>query len=357
MRLSVIRSISLRNFAKKTQVEKDLGNDKHINIQEDKEMNDVLKRIHEIGIVPVIKIEDIEKAVPLAKALVAGGIPVAEVTFRAARADEAIAKIVAEVPEMLAGAGTVLTVEQADAAIAAGAKFIVSPGFNPKVVAHCVEKGIPVTPGCSNPADMEAAMEFGLDTVKFFPAEAAGGIAYLKAISGPYSNLKIMPTGGINAKNMNDYLAQKNVLAIGGSWMVKADMINAGDFEGITKLCKEAVATMHNFQVRHVGINCENPEEAEAAAKLICDLFGFEFKPGNSSIFCGKDVEVMKTPYLGKNGHVAVICNNVDRAVAYFKGRGIKFNEESARYNDDGSCKAIYFADEIAGFAFHLAKR
>ena len=248
MRLSVIRSISLRNFAKKTQVEKDLGNDNNINIQEDKEMNDVLKRIHEIGIVPVIKIEDIEKAVPLAKALVAGGIPVAEVTFRAARADEAIAKIVAEVPEMLAGAGTVLTVEQADAAIAAGAKFIVSPGFNPKVVAHCVEKGIPVTPGCSNPADMEAAMEFGLDTVKFFPAEAAGGIAYLKAISGPYSNLKIMPTGGINANNVRDYLAYDRIVACGGSWMVPKKLVNEGKFDEITALVAEAAAIVREIR-------------------------------------------------------------------------------------------------------------
>ena len=320
-------------------------------------MNDVLKKIHNVGIVPVIKIEDIEKAVPLAKALVDGGIPVAEVTFRAARADEAIAKIVAEVPEMLAGAGTVLTVEQAEAAIKAGAKFIVSPGFNPKVVAYCIEKGIPVTPGTSNPSDMEMAMEMGLDVVKFFPAEAAGGIAYLKAITGPYGNLKIMPTGGISAKNMNDYLALKNVLAVGGSWMVKADMIEAGDFAGITALCKEAVRTMHGFEVRHVGINCENPEEAEKVAKTFCCMFGFEYKPGNSSIFCGTGVEVMKTPYLGAKGHVAIACNDVDRAIAYFESQGCEFDQESARFMPNGKTKAIYFKEEVGGFAIHLLQK
>ena len=320
-------------------------------------MNEVLNKIHNVGIVPVIKIEDIEKAVPLAKALVAGGIPVAEVTFRAARADEAIAKIAAEVPEMLVGAGTVLTVEQAQKAIDAGAKFIVSPGFNPKVVAFCVEKGIPITPGTNNPSDMEAAMEFGLEVVKFFPAEASGGVNYLKAVSGPYGNLKFIPTGGINAKNMNDYLSQKFIIACGGSWMVKSDMIAAGDFDGITALCKEAVRTMHGFEVRHVGINCDNAEEAEKVAKMFCCMFGFEYKPGNSSIFCGTGVEVMKKQYLGAKGHVAIACNDVDRAIAYFEGQGIGFNQESAVKLPSGKTKAIYFADEVGGFALHLLQK
>jgi 2-dehydro-3-deoxyphosphogluconate aldolase/(4S)-4-hydroxy-2-oxoglutarate aldolase len=319
-------------------------------------MNEVLQKISNIGIVPVVKLEDIDKAVPLAKALVEGGIPCAEVTFRAAGADQVIAKISAEVPEMLVGAGTVVSVEQAEKAIEAGAKFIVSPGFDAEVVAYCIEKGVPITPGTSNPSEMQMGMKMGLEVVKFFPAEQAGGVNYLKAVSGPYASLKFMPTGGVNAKNMNDYLSQKNVIACGGSWMVKADMIAAGDFAGITALCKEAVRTMHGFEVKHVGINCADETEAEKVAKMFSCLFGFEYKPGNSSIFASTGIEVMKSNYLGKNGHIAVACNNVDRAVAYFEAQGVAFNKESAKAKA-GKTIAIYFADEIGGFAVHLVQK
>ena len=204
-------------------------------------MNDIIKQIGKIGIVPVIKIEDVEKAVPLAKALCDGGLPVAEVTFRTAEAEEAISRITKALPDMLVGAGTVLTTEQVDRAMAAGAKFIVSPGLNPKVVKYCVETGILITPGCANPSDVEQAIENGLEVVKFFPAEQAGGLAYIKAIAAPYVGMKFMPTGGISPKNVKDYLAYDRILACGGSWMVKGDLIKAGEFDKIKELVKEAV--------------------------------------------------------------------------------------------------------------------
>jgi len=204
-------------------------------------LSDILKQIGEIGIVPVIAISDVEKAVPLAKALLAGGIPCAEVTFRTAEGEECIRRIAAEVPEVLVGAGTVLKTEQVDRAIKAGAKFLVSPGFNPKVVSYCMEKGALMVPGCSSPSDMEAAMEFGLDTVKFFPAEQAGGLAYIKACAAPYTGLRFMPTGGISAGNIGKYLAFDRIVACGGSWMVTKDLIDSGNFDEITRLCKEAV--------------------------------------------------------------------------------------------------------------------
>lgn len=320
-------------------------------------MSEVLKQIGNIGIVPVIVIKDIEKAVPLAKALVEGGIPAAEVTFRVAGADKAIAKMAAEVPEMLVGAGTVLTLEQCKAAIEAGAKFIVSPNFDEEIVDYCIEQGVVVTPGVATPSEMGQAVKKGLDVVKFFPAEQAGGVNYLKAVSGPFTKLKFMTTGGISPKNMNDYLSFKKVVAVGGSWMVKADMIEAGDFAGITAMCKEAVRQMHGFEVRHVGINCDNEEEAEKVAKTFGAMFGFEYKPGNSSIFSGTGVEVLKSQYLGAKGHIAIACNDVDRAVAYFEGRGITFNMESARYAADGKTKAIYFEEEVGGFAIHLLQK
>ena len=204
-------------------------------------MNEVLNKLHEIGIVPVVVIDDAKDAVPLAKALIEGGLPCAEVTFRTAAAADAIKAIADNFPDMLVGAGTVLTTEQVDKAVAAGAKFIVSPGTNPKVVKYCVEKNIPITPGTCNPSDVEQALECGVNIVKFFPAEPAGGLKYIKAIAAPYVDVKFMPTGGINATNVRDYLAYNKIWACGGSWMVKGDLIKAGDFEKIKELTAEAV--------------------------------------------------------------------------------------------------------------------
>ena len=203
-------------------------------------MNEILERIQKTGIIPVVALEDVKDALPLAQALCDGGLPCAEVTFRTAAAEESIRLMSEKFPDMLIGAGTVLTIEQVDRAVAAGARFIVSPGFNPKVVKHCVDKGIPITPGCSCPSDIEQALEFGLDVVKFFPAEPSGGLKMIKALAAPYNMVKFMPTGGINATNVKDYLAYDRILACGGSWMVKGDMIKAGDFEKITALAKEA---------------------------------------------------------------------------------------------------------------------
>ena len=204
-------------------------------------MNEVLEKIQEIGIVPVVVLDDAKDAAPLAKALCEGGLPCAEVTFRTAAAEESIRIMSEQFPEMLVGAGTVLTTEQVDRAVAAGAKFIVSPGMNPRIVKYCVEKGILITPGCANPSDIEQALENGLDVVKFFPAEPAGGLKMIKAMAAPYVGVKFMPTGGINQNNVRDYLAYDRILACGGSWMVKGDMVAAGEFDKIKELAKEAV--------------------------------------------------------------------------------------------------------------------
>ena len=204
-------------------------------------MNEVLEKFSKIGIVPVVVINDAKDAAPLAEAMIKGGLPVAEVTFRTEAAEESIRIIHEKFPEMLLGAGTVLTTEQVDRAVAAGASFIVSPGINPKVVEYCVKKNIPITPGTCNPTNVETALEFGLDVVKFFPAEQAGGLAYIKAIAAPYVNMKFMPTGGINPENVRDYLAYDRIIACGGSWMVKGDLIKNGQWDEITRLCAEAV--------------------------------------------------------------------------------------------------------------------
>ena len=209
----------------------------------------ILERIREIGIVPVIAISDVEKAVPLAKALLEGGIPCAEITFRTEEGEESIRRIAKEVPDILLGAGTVLTIDQVHRANKAGAKFLVSPGFNRKVVEVCKLNHFLIVPGCSTPSDMEAALELGYNTVKFFPAEQAGGLAYIKACAAPYTKLKFMPTGGINAKNIASYLSFDKVIACGGSWMVTKDLIEAGKFDEITRLCREAVEIVKNARV------------------------------------------------------------------------------------------------------------
>ena len=269
-------------------------------------LNKVLADIQKLGIVPVVKIDRVEDALPLAKALCEGGLPCAEITFRTEAAEEAIRVMATEYPEMLIGAGTVLTTEQVDKAMEAGAKFIVSPGLNPKVVKYCVEKGYPITPGTANPSDVETAIELGLEVVKFFPAEAAGGLNMIKSMAAPYVNMKFMPTGGINAKNLKSYLDFDKIIACGGSWMVSGEMINAGEFDKIKSLTKEAVELMLGFEIAHIGINASNENEADDVATKFDSIFGFTKKVGNTSVFAGSAIEVMKTPYLGDNGHIAI---------------------------------------------------
>lgn len=204
-------------------------------------MSDVVKEMEKYRLVPVVVIENAEDSEPLAKALIDGGLPCAEVTFRTAAAEDAIRKL-SSVGGLLLGAGTVLSVDQAKKAIDAGAQFIVSPGFNPKVVSYCVENSIPIVPGVCTPTEIEAAMEFGLKVLKFFPAETYGGVEALKAISAPYSMIKFVPTGGIGPVNVMNYLRFSKVLACGGSWMVKKETISAKKFGEITRLTKEAVS-------------------------------------------------------------------------------------------------------------------
>jgi len=303
-------------------------------------MNDVLQKISKIGIVPVIALDDVRDAKPLAKALCDGGLPLAEVTFRTDAAEESIKIMTREFPHMLVGAGTVLTTEQVDRAAAAGAGFIVSPGLNPKIVKYCVDKGIPITPGCSNPSDVECAIELGLNTVKFFPAEAAGGINMIKSMAAPYVNMKFMPTGGINAKNLNTYLDFDKIIACGGSWMVNKTLIAAGKFDEITALTKEAVTSMLGFEVKHVGINAKN--EADNVANAFEKLF---------------EIEAMKTPYLGANGHIAIVTNYIERAVYHLEMQGTEFDMDTAKYNDKGKLNAVYVKGEYGSFAIHLVQK
>lgn len=320
-------------------------------------MNEILTELGRIGIVPVVAIDDAKDAKALGGALMRGGIPCAEVTFRTAAAAEAISILSKEYPDMLVGAGTVLTTEQVDKAVAAGARFIVSPGLNPKVVSYCVEKQIPIVPGCANPSDIEIALELGLEVVKFFPAEALGGLPLIKAMSAPYGAIKFMPTGGINAANINSYLGFNKVIACGGSWMVDKKLISAGSFEEIEKMAREAVDTILGFELAHVGVNAPDEQSAGKSADSFDSLFGFARRDGNSSIFAGSGIELMKTKYLGTNGHIAIRTNNISRAMYHLARRGASFDMNSAKYDEKNNLKAVYLENEIGGFAVHLVQK
>jgi 2-dehydro-3-deoxyphosphogluconate aldolase/(4S)-4-hydroxy-2-oxoglutarate aldolase len=211
-------------------------------------MNELLQKVSDLGVVPVVVLNDAKDAAPLAKALCEGGLPCAEVTFRTAAAEESIRIMHEEYPEMILGAGTVLTTDQVDRAVNAGATFIVSPGFDPEIVDYCLSKNILVLPGCITPSEVAQAVKRGLEVVKFFPAEQFGGVATLKALAAPYVNTKFMPTGGISAKNLADYLGFKRIVACGGSWMVKNDLVEAGKFDEIKALTAEAVALVKEIR-------------------------------------------------------------------------------------------------------------
>jgi len=319
-------------------------------------MKKILSRIGELGIVPVVKIDRIEDAIPLGKALLSGDLPIVEITFRTSTAEASIRVLNSELPEILVGAGTVLTIEQARKAVEAGAKFIVSPGFNAKIVDYCLENNISVTPGVNSPTQIEMALEKGLEVVKFFPAEASGGLGLLKALSGPFSEIKFIPTGGIDQTNLLSYLAHPQVVACGGSWMVKPDFLSSGNFDRITAITREAVSTMLGFQLAHLGINEENQEKALHIANLLSQAFYFTTKEGNSSIFAGTGFEIMKEKYLGEYGHIAIATNNILRAISYLKKKGFSTLPDTAK-ETNGKLKAVYLDMDVSGFAIHLMQK
>lgn len=316
--------------------------------------NELKQKLHNIGIVPVVKLDDANKACGLAKALLDGGINCAEVTFRTAAAEQSIKNISEKYPNMFVGAGTVTSVELAKKAVNAGAQFIVSPGFNEATVDWCVENNVPIIPGVCTPSDIEKGLERGFDVLKFFPAEASGGINMLNNFAGPFPSLMFMPTGGINLSNLQNYATTKNVLATGGSWMVKADLIENEDWAAITQMCQEAMLALQGFEFAHVGIEDDKDSEKTISA---LSLFGFGVKKGNSSTFISDKIEVVPTLFSGKKGHIAIKCNDIERSIEYLKDKGFTPNESTFKYNSNNKLKACYFNEGISDFALHLLRK
>ena len=316
---------------------------------------DVLKRMACAGIVPVVVLEDAKDAVPTAKAMVAGGIDVMEITFRTAAAADSIKAVAAEVPDMLVGAGTVVNLEQCKLAVACGAKFIVSPGYDEEVVSWCCDNGIAVCPGCVTPTEIMMALKHGLKVLKFFPANVYGGLGAIKALAGPFGGVKFIPTGGVNLQNVGEFIADPHIHAVGGSWVCPKADIAAGNFDKITELCKESRKALLGFEVAHVGINCADADVCDQVCDAFAAAFDFGVKKGNSSNFASTGVEVMKTMFKGANGHIAIRTNKMTPAIAEMERRGLELDWDSVK--DKENIKAVYFKNEFGGFAVHLLQK
>ena len=316
---------------------------------------DVLKRMACAGIVPVVVLEDAKDAVPTAKAMVAGGIDVMEITFRTAAAADSIRAVAAEVPDMLVGAGTVVNLEQCKLAVECGAKFIVSPGYDEEVVSWCCDNGIAVCPGCVTPTEIMMALKHGLKVLKFFPANVYGGLGAIKALAGPFGGVKFIPTGGVNLQNVGEFIADPHIHAVGGSWVCPKADIAAGNFDRITELCKESRKALLGFEVAHVGINCADADVCDQVCDAFAAAFDFGVKKGNSSNFASTGVEVMKTMFKGAKGHIAIRTNKMTPAITEMERRGLELDMDSVK--DKDNIKAVYFKDEFGGFAVHLVQR
>lgn len=293
-------------------------------------MTAINETIRSGGILPVVAIDKIEHAVPLAGAIINAGLPGMEITFRTACAADAIREIRKAYPDLHLGAGTILNCSLVDEAVAAGADFLVTPGFNPKVVAYAIEKNIPIYPGVTTPAEIEEAMEMGLEVLKFFPAEMSGGIAKLKILAGPYKNVKFIPTGGINEKNFKDYLALDNVVAVGGSFMIDKKAMAAGDFDAVKAELDRVIDVMLGLRLTHVGLNFDCEKAALSVANELQNAFHMPYDVGNSSIFSGaREFELMKNGGRGTHGHISLGVTDIDRGIHFLHHRGIAFIPES----------------------------
>ena len=272
----------------------------------------VSERLARSAVVPVIVLDDAKDAVATARALLAGGVDVMEITFRTAAAADSIKAVAESCPDMLVGAGTVITLEQCKKAVECGAKF--------------------------------------------FPAGVYGGLSAMKALSGPFGGIKFIPTGGVNTQNIGEFIAAPFIHAVGGSWVCPKADIAAGKFEKITELCKQARSAALGFEVAHIGVNCEDAAAASAVCEKLNEAFDLPVKDGSSSMFASSGIEVMKSMFKGKNGHIAIRTNSVELAVAELAKKGFAYDESSAKYKN-GRMTVAYLKDEFGGFAVHLLQK
>jgi 2-dehydro-3-deoxyphosphogluconate aldolase / (4S)-4-hydroxy-2-oxoglutarate aldolase len=317
-------------------------------------MDNVLKQITGYGMIPVLNIQNKEDAIPLAEALTNGGLPLMEVMFRTEAAAKSIESIAKEFPSFCVGAGTVLTVEQARDAKSSGAKFIVSPNFDTKVVEYCLSENIPVVPGCITPSEVWQALSMGLEVLKFFPAIQMGGLRSMQLLSGPYPKVRFVPTGDLTRKEMNEYLSSSKVAAVGGDFMLSYDDINSRRFDKIEQSVRETILDHFDFHIAHLGVNCNSDSEAKSVCEALSSTLMQSVIPLEKCYFSGTLFEVLKTPFFNKAGHVAIGTRDAERAYLFLKAQGIQFHEETVTRDENGRVKAAYLSADFGGFALHL---
>lgn len=320
-------------------------------------MDNVYKRIHDIGIIPVTGVIYAEDAGKLAKSLCDGGLPVAEVTYGTEAAHDAVIEIKKACPDMLIGAGPILTVEQVDSALHAGAGFITTPIPDPDIVRYCQSRNIPVIPGFTHAGEIEAAMSMGLDTLIFSPAKGPDGLKTIKALSETYGTIKFLASGGLTLNDISEYLKEPCISACAGNWMIDEKAIKEKNFGMIEELTGCAVKTMLGITIKHIGINDENEEGADLAYKF-AGIFRGKVRESVKGWFGSEFAEIMSSKFrTGTHGHIGIGVNDPDRARCYYEALGYSFDENTAGYFENGDLEIIYFSGEFGGFALHIVKK
>jgi 2-dehydro-3-deoxyphosphogluconate aldolase/(4S)-4-hydroxy-2-oxoglutarate aldolase len=319
---------------------------------------DTMERIGATGLVPVVVINNADDAVAAAEALLAGGIDVMEITMRTEAGLQAIKNVAQGCPEMLVGAGTVLTLEKCQQAVEAGAKFIVSPGFNEKIVAWCVEHDVPVTPGCVTPTEIEAALAYGLRVLKFFPAGTYGGVKGCKSLHGPYksANISFIPTGGVNNDNLADFADKPFIHAVGGSWLCSTEDIDNHDFAAITRSAKTSVDVLLGFELVKVSIWQDHQDQAQSAAARLTQAFGFRAGTTDQTAPSGPEIEFSPSTDSGRRGSLTIRTNRLDRAIHHLGKRGFSIDETTATYQGS-KLLAVSLKEAFGGFEVRLVQK
>ena len=318
-------------------------------------MNDLIRELMLSGIVPEVNLREAADAVPFAQALKACGLHCAEVLYSDTAVD-VICSVKNAYSDLIVGAGHIRTLKQAEEAVSAGADYLAMTGINREIVSYCQNMGMPVFPGVSTPSETETALSFGLNTLIFFPAEAAGGKELLCALASAYKGVSFIPAGGLNDAKVAEYLRLPNVLCCIGDWMVPADALDGKDWSRLEALVHGSIQQMLGLEIAHLGINSENEEEAMKTATLLCRMFGWPIRVGMKSIFSGTAFEVMKRHGPGTHGHVAIRTNFIERAVRVIENYGFTFDQASAGMKD-GKMTSIYLKEEVAGFGIHLLQK
>lgn len=312
-------------------------------------MEQVLERN---GIIPLVQFTEETTILPTAEAILAGGIDCVEVAYRTELSGEAIRRIKEAYPSMTVGAGTVLKQEQAEEAVRNGADFLVSPGIQPVIVETARRLGVPLIPGCATPSEVELGLSLGFPLLKFFPAEAAGGVPMLKALSAPYGSVKFMPTGGIGLHNLQDYLALPSVCGCGGSFM-----FDEHNPKRTRVLTEEAYRTSLALSLGHIGLYNASPEEAERTARILSSLLGVSYDDKGGAIFAGNAFEVLRGKGRGACGHIQILTASIERAERFCNRLGLHFAEDSKAYDKNGKLTLAYCVEEVSGMTLHLSKK